>query len=439
MKRGSWAILGVAAAIHLGLLAGWRWQQPLVPYFFDATVMSGRRGLDFYSIYQAGFNARRGVDIYEGDPARVEVVVPYFTPYRYLPAVAYAVGAPLSLLEPLAAYKAWLVVVELTLLACVALTWRWRRHDPNLFARLAAMWLAFTPYYLELFMGQFSMVQAALILGMLLLAETAEGRGRRLFGALWVASLLWKINTVVWAPVMARLGRWRTVGAGALLAGLTTLPYFLIFPAHAADLWANNFGNTVTRPELGNLGFRQFVFAALGAAGAGPEAQAWAQRAVVVAVGATALVLTVRWQAPWEEKQGNAWGVRSGSGGEHMAGVRELLALWLAAYFLAAPQVWEHHYAMLLPAIVVAYGDRPSGLLAGLWLLLALPTPFGFTGLQPMIAGNHDLRAFAVEPAWMGLAQHAAKALPAAGLYVYWAGRVASDGWRNGVRGVTRV
>jgi hypothetical protein len=79
---------------------------------------------------------------------------------------------------------------------------------------------------------------------------------------------------------------------------------------------------------------------------------------------------------------------------------------------------------MLLPAIVVAYGRRPSWLLAGLWLLLALPTPFGFTGLQPIIAANHDLRAFAVEPAWMGLAQHAAKAVAAAGLFGYWGLRV---------------
>jgi len=34
-------ILALAALIHLGLLAGWRWQMPLVPYFFDATVGAG--------------------------------------------------------------------------------------------------------------------------------------------------------------------------------------------------------------------------------------------------------------------------------------------------------------------------------------------------------------------------------------------------------------
>jgi hypothetical protein len=450
MKRWSWVILGVAAALHLGLLAGWRWQLPLVPYFFDATVMSGRRGLDFYSIYQAGYNARHGRDIYEGDPAQVEVVVPNFTPYRYLPIVAYTVGAPLSLLRPLTAYKAWLVVVELALLGCVAATWRWKRHDQDLCARLAGMWLVFTPYYLELFMGQFSLVQGALIFGMLLLAGTKAPRGQRLFGSLWIASVLWKLNTAVFAPALARMGRWRTLAAAAALVALTTLPYFLIFPAHAGDLWSNNFGNTVTRPELGNLGFRQFVFTAMEATGAGPEAQAWAQQAVVLAVGGTALVLTVRWRAAQGQAAIGAPGQHMGepTGSDHLVAarsggrmlrpyeqlaeggatrVRDLLSLWLAAYFLAAPQVWEHHYVMLLPAIVAAYGDRPSWLLAGLWLMLALPTPFGFTGLQPVIAANHDLRAFAVEPAWMGLAQHAAKALPAVGLFGYWAWRVTRD------------
>ena len=40
-------------------------------------------------------------------------------------------------------------------------------QDRNLFARLAAMWLAFTPFYVELMFGQFSFVQGALVLTLL--------------------------------------------------------------------------------------------------------------------------------------------------------------------------------------------------------------------------------------------------------------------------------
>jgi hypothetical protein len=97
-----------------------------------------------------------------------------------------------------------------------------------------------------------------------------------------------------------------------------------------------------------------------------------------------------------------------------------LISLWLTAYFLASPQVWEHHYIMLLPVIIMAYRERPGPWLLAMWLLLALPTPFGFIGLQPMIASNHDLRAFALEPAWQPILQHTAKAAPTLGLFTYW-------------------
>ncbi|MCC7358853.1 MAG: DUF2029 domain-containing protein [Anaerolineales bacterium] len=408
MHRASWPLLAAALALHLGLLVGWRWQLPLTPYFFDATVLSGGRGLDFYSIYQAGYNARHGWDIYEGDPTRVEIVVPYFTPYRYLPVVAYTLGAALSLLTPLTAYKAWVVVIELTLLGCAALTWRRTRADPNLAARLTAMWLVFTPYYLELFMGQFSLIQGALVLAMLLAvaglprAAAAPPLTRtraRLLSGLWLASVLWKVNTVVFAPVWLRLGRWRTVVVVGVVVAVTTLPYFLVFPAHAGDLLLNNFGSRVAGHELGNLGFRQLVFEALAALGAGPAVQQLAQWVVVGLVGGLSLWLT--WRRP-------------------NTPVAAQLSLWLTAFFLASPQVWEHHYVMLLPVLIVAYRARPGWLLASLWLLLALPTPFGFIGLQPVIAANYDLRAFALEPVWQPLAQHAAKALPTLGLFAYW-------------------
>jgi hypothetical protein len=469
LRRSSWALLAASALLHLGLLVGWRWQLPLVPYFFDATVLSGGRGLDFYSIYQAGHNARHGLDIYEGDPARVPVVVPYFTPYRYLPVVAYTVGAGLSLLPPLTAYKLWVVVVELALLGCVAATYAVTRRDPDLFARLAMMWLVFSPYYLELFMGQFSLVQAALVWGMMVVAlngrdftgarwdsggdeaaaglsretshsltqdsggdEAAAGRSREtshslaqdsggdkaaagrsretshsarrgVFDGLWVASVLWKITTVLFVPLLARLGRWRAIVAAGVLGVVLTLPYFVVFPAHWADFVRNNAGGRVAGHELGNLGLRQLVYQALAMLGAPAGLQQSVQLAVVAAVLAVALWVT------WRSRRHNI-----------VAG----LALWLVVFFLVSPQVWEHHYLMLLPALVGLYAQRRSRVVLLVWGLLALPTPFGFIGLQPVIAANHDLRAFALEPAWQPLLQHASKAVPALALFVYAARQV---------------
>jgi hypothetical protein len=408
-------LLALAALVHLGLLVGWRWQLPLVPYFFDATVLSGGRGLDFYAVYQAGYNARHGRDVYEGDPSKVEIVVPYFTPFRYLPIVAYTAGAALSLAPPLTAYKIWVVVVELVLLLCVFATYR-RVRDPDRFAPLALMWLAFTPYYLELFMGQFSLVQGTLIFGMLLLTTEAEKQEKSAsstvsalrFDALWIASVLWKINTLSFMPVLVRLRRLRALALAALIVTAASLPYFLFFPAHLGDFLSNNFGSGVTGHELGNLGFRQLVFEILAALGAPPDVQRLAQFALVALVLGISSALTFLRPASSLRSPSNSSLPTSG-----------LLSLWLVAFFLASPQVWEHHHVMLLPVLVTAYWRRPNWFVFGLWLLLALPTPFGFIGLQPVIAANHALRAFPVEPAWQALLQHASKALPTLLLFVY--------------------
>ena len=412
MKRHSWLILACAGLLHLGLLIGWRFQTPLAPYFFDATVLSGGRGLDFYSIYQAGYNARHAQDIYEGDPTRVTVVVPYFTPYRYLPPVAYTVGVALSLLSPLTAYKAWVVLVELTALLCAGASFYVARRDPDLGVRLAAMWLVFSPYYLELFMGQFSLIQASLIFAMLLLATQpglTPGQNPMasfVFDSAWIISVLWKINTVIFVPVLVRFVRWRALVASGLITAAVTLPYFAIFPAHWRDFLANNFGNTVAGHELGNLGFRQFVYESLAVLGAPATVQRAAQWVVIGAVVLAALGLTF-----WPRASRRS--------------TIDLLSLWLVTFFLISPQVWEHHYVMLLPALVLAYRQRPGWFIAGLWLLLALPTPFGFTALQPAIAANHDLRGFLLSPTWQFLLQHASKAVPTALLFAYFSVKLA--------------
>ncbi|MGE0059042.1 MAG: hypothetical protein AB7T32_13750, partial [Dehalococcoidia bacterium] len=54
-----------------------------------------------------------------------------------------------------------------------------------------------------------------------------------------------------------------------------------------------------------------------------------------------------------------------------------LLAMWICSYFLVFGEVWEHHYVMLLPAVILLIlfdaRLRPLAITAG--ILLALPTP----------------------------------------------------------------
>jgi len=268
-------------------------------------------------------------------------------------------------------------------------------------------------------------------MGFFPLLERGPGGEVVWFDRLYLASVLWKINTIVFAPALIRLRRFRLLAVTTLVVVLTTIPYFIIFPAHARDFWVNNFGNTVAGHELGNLGFRQFVFELLAAFNVSPSVQRLAQLAVVGVVGLSSLLFTFyspkwrlvtrHWKLAFEildfrfsvlSPQPSAW-----------------LSLWLTAFFLVSPQIWEHHSVMLLPVLIVAYWQKPHWLIFIIWLLLALPTPFGFIGLQSAIAADHDLRAFPLHPAWQPLLQHASKAVPTLVLWGYFCWKsVAGEG-----------
>ena len=283
MSRASRALLGAAVLIHLSMLISWR-TGTLNALFFDATVTHGRRGWDFYALYQAGHNVLTGYSAYESDGKKIDVVIPdgTFTPFRYLPISAYTVGVLLNLVSPLWAYRFWVAVVELTLLICVVLTWRAVPHlnhtaqppqrrsgakrsggikNTDRRVRMVAMWLCYSPFFLELYMGQFSFVQGALVFIVLLAALQGElGLGSDMA---WVGSVLWKQNTALLFPLLVRLGRWRALGTCILLLVVTAGPYFFLVPGSFAA-FARNFDSEPPWFQFGNLGFRQLILTRCG-------------------------------------------------------------------------------------------------------------------------------------------------------------------------------
>jgi len=417
MSRWSRLLLVAAALIHLSMLVSWR-TGTLNPLFFDATVTHGHRGWDFYALYQAGHNVLTGHSVYESDGAKIDMVIPggTYTPFRYLPVSAYTVGVLLNLVSPLWAYRLWVAFVELTLLGCAALTWR-AIDDPNRRARITSMWLCFTPFYLELYMGQFSLVQGAMVLICLLLA--LRGRPGLPFDAAWIGSVLWKQNTALFVPVIIRLRRWRALIALALILGATTAPYMLLHPGalHAF------LGNLRAEPpwfQMGNLGLRQWVFDAAWSIGdvlgtpLEQGAAVWIQRVVVLCGVGLPLALLALDPKPDPVSH---------------------LCLWMAAYFCVYHHVWEHHYVMLLPVLVVLSIRRESVWLWAIYVLLALPTPFVLIDPQGRVAVMDAMRWTPIRPLWQDLAYHASKALPALALYAGLAWQIGAGigrRWRAG-------
>ena len=392
---GSRVLLCSAMLFHLSLLVSWRvgfWNR----FTFDSTATRGSRGWDFYALYQAGHNVLTGVSAYESDGDKIEVVTPFYTPYRYLPISAYTLGALLNLLSPLWAFRLWVATTELVLLGCALLSWRTAR-DANQGALLAAMWLCFTPYYLEIYLGQFSVLQGALILLMMLSASRPPLGWR--YDLAWVASLLWKQNTGLFIPLFLRLKRWRGLALGALAVLLSSLPYFILYPS-ALPAFLGNFRSGPPTPQLGNLGVRQLLYSAASALipQLPPAAHQALQQVWVLAVLGIGLYLTLR---------------------DDQADPLLHLCLRTTSYFLLYHQVWEHHYVLLLPVLVMLYHRTRSRGLLGLYALIAVWTPYVFIDPQGLAAYHAPLRWTPLEPRSLDVLYHASKALPALLLWGY--------------------
>ncbi|HET6485533.1 MAG TPA: glycosyltransferase 87 family protein, partial [Spirochaetia bacterium] len=253
-------IFYIGCAVHLlflvSLLTHW-----LDPLFFEATTDYGQAS-DYFGIYQAGDNLTQGRSIYleGGRPEDSDRHVPYYYFYRYLPPTATFMALTALLLKPWPSYWVWVVINE-ALLGLTLFSLRRLRSPPSALRRaLAGLTLGFSPLYLELWMGQFSLLMAVLLWVTFWpeLRAGAEGGGRipaagegegppeswpqagpkERFRALlrqpslwcWSASVALKNYPAFFAFPWLRLGRWRRVFLGAGLVALSCLPYFLLRP-----------------------------------------------------------------------------------------------------------------------------------------------------------------------------------------------------------------
>ena len=336
----------------------------LRPLFNDASHT--RRGFDFGVFYLAGQALAEGRDIYSVSGA---------FGFRYLPAFAW-VASFFAHFQPLTAYFLHLCCTELFLAANLYLTWQWvagLRRGLALF-----MWLAYSPYFLELYMGQVSFWAASLLFW--LIVGLHSGRPWAA-GCCWAGALLIKPNALILAPALLRLRAGRVLALGLLAGALTSLPYFLLHPdSLAAFLAANIHGSPVqgALTHAGNLGLQGGLVSVAAQLAGRPLAALTtladlplAGRAVIylalAAILVAALVATVRGRD-----------------------ILTLLALWLCTFFFVYKDVWEHHYVFLQPVLVGLYARSGSPQLLWIFAFIALPTPFVFFDIEPGAYGPID-------------------------------------------------
>jgi hypothetical protein len=204
-----------------------------------------------------------------------------------------------------------------------------------------------------------------------------------------------------------------------LLLLLTSGPYFLLVPG-SLDAFMRNFASAPPWFQFGNLGFRQLVFDAMWSVGdlldieISDSFYVGAQRALVgffLCVPAVLTVLDRRLDAVTH------------------------LSLWMATYFLAYHHVWEHHYVMALPVLVTLSMRDDSPWIWGVYVLLALPTPYCLIDPHRQVAVLDAMRWTPIRPLWQDVAYHASKAVPILVLYCVLAWRIFSPilhEWRQG-------
>ncbi len=382
----------LALAFHLTLVisrGGGFWNR----YTFDSVATHGRRGWDFYAVYQAGHNALHGHSVYRQNPD-VEIVVPWHTPYRYLPVLAYIIGVPLQALESRDALILWMIIVDLLLIGCALHSWR--RYGEWRGVLAASMWLLFTPYYLEFYLGQFTFVQTVFIYGMLIALENESGGGA--LDLWWQASLLWKHNTLLLTPLMLRLRRWKALLGMAALSLLSAV-YLWVDPL-AWKAFRGNFLSGAPTHRLGDHGARQWLFSISAALfpQLSDQGHLLIQGIWVASIVSISLIATSRARrdrAP------------------------ELFCLWIASFFLVYHDVWEHHYVMLVPIYVVLYQRMRSWPLLVLYLITAVWTPYVLMDPQGLAAYHMPMRWTSLDPPILDVLYHASKALPTLLLWGY--------------------
>ncbi len=353
---------------------------------FNDSMHTLGMGADFFQFYQSGYDARQGWSIYQArtPDAPAGLVVPYQYGNHYPPFVAYAIGIPLTLLRPWTAYAVW--VGGMTLLTWGAAWWTYRLADArDVGCVAAAMWFAYSPWYVDVYMGQINVLMAV---GVFALVRAFE-RDRA-----WPAAGLFTVLTVIklfpllFGPLLVKFRQWWPLGlcAAGLLA--TFVPYFAI--AHPADWrffmdWAAARDVSPLALTSGNHGLKVLLYHLTGG------------QVLPRMVGYFCLAFGIMLTFLSRSRD-----------------LRLYVGLWICTFYFVQTFVWEHHYLLLVPVVVLLYLREPRPRLLVLFVWLALPSLFVFLDLPEIGRRTNPT------PHWTHgqlILYHTWKLVPVGGLY----------------------
>jgi hypothetical protein len=216
-----------------------------------------------------------------------------------------------------------------------------------------ALLLLNSPFFLEMYMGQFTFATVALCFLALFLP----------FGfLLYACSIILKPITLAVVPALVRN---RNTFIGSMIAGvfllLTNLPIFLSNNDTWADFYSLNFVNTGGGLHSGNYGLVYLLWQVANDLSLNPLLENWESVFGVIRLIVLAVVALIILHSKVSMRTG--------------------VAALLLAHFVSYQHVWEHHHsAVILIGVLLltvpAMREKRLPVLISL-ILLALPTPFG--------------------------------------------------------------
>lgn len=394
LQRGiGWTFLTVAIIIHLNLIIS------LVSgsfnhLFYDTWYLVGQSP-DFFSYYQAGNNVLNGLDPYI---IPNELAVPYLYPFRYLPYFAYTFGVAINLTDPISAYWIW----DGILICSIWLSALQTRRVVKALDRPAwegyigmGIWFMFTPIYIELYVGQVTLIAGILMFFALTTPSLVEGmktRGTMVIS--WTVGALTKTIPYLIAPVLLAAGKARTVLAAAIVtivaiiavpSGLASLQYFIDF---------NSARNSWITPYPGDHSLKMLLYYLFGEQ---------SRDASFLTVLLVLVFLSMAFFATLYSR--DVW---------------SCTGLFATSYFFIMLDVWEHHYTFLIPILVLAWirggpKDRARWVPVLLTLIMSIPAIPVVQFLSGVGTGVHPIDW---DLMWQIL-YHSSKVVPALIFYVW--------------------
>ncbi|MCB1194987.1 DUF2029 domain-containing protein [bacterium] len=385
MKKINHFFLLLACSIHLlfwvslgiGFLDG---------LFNDSSHRIGKGG-DFFQFYQAGHNLLKGKSIYT---AQGELVIPYGALNKYPPLLSYTVGLSAQVVSPFTAYKVWVIAIGIFFM-CFVLVIRALVPNRQIFLQVVSMSLVFTPYYLDMYMGQTNTLMAFLI-SLLMLCSV---RGNKKPVTALALSLNIKMNTFLCIPVYIANRWWKALFMTAALSAVVFFPYFLIHPKDLSYFLKYVCGAPLDYfYQAGNIGIYPLLADIVSMVSDNKRIIPVAHTLWVVSVLCIAGYVHVRTRT---------------------TDPIDCIVLWMSTFFISFKFVWEHHLVMFLPLLAMEFSRNDRRSIGIIWILLALPTPFCLLNMD-LGSGYTEVQEYWTHAESM--VYHAGKILPMGAFFI---------------------